>query len=199
MRPPDPPAPDRRARCSWAKGDPALVRYHDEEWGVPIHDDRRLFELLVLEGAQAGLSWLTILRKRERYREAFAHFDAARVARFDSRKIERLLRDDGIVRNRLKIVGAVRNARAFLRIQREHGSFDGFLWAFTGGRPLRAVRRRPEDVPARSTLSDTLSRELLRRDFTFVGSTICYAFLQATGVVNDHLASCFRRGDASRS
>jgi DNA-3-methyladenine glycosylase I len=179
-------------RCPWAGSDPLYVAYHDREWGVPVHDDRRWFEMLVLEGAQAGLSWLTILRKREHYRRAFAGFDPRAVARFDARTVARLLRDPGIVRNRLKVEGAVRNARAFLRVQEQHGSFDAWLWAFAGGRPLRNRWRTQAHVPARTPLSDALSKELRGRGFTFVGSTICYAFLQATGVVDDHLVSCSR-------
>jgi DNA-3-methyladenine glycosylase I len=179
-------------RCPWAGADPLYVAYHDREWGVPVHDDRVLFEFLILEGAQAGLSWLTILRKRENYRKAFAGFDPRKVARFDRAKIERLLRDEGIVRNRLKVEGAARNARAFLRVQREFGSFDAYLWRFVGRSPLRARRRRLSDVPARTAASDALSRDLRRRGFTFVGSTICYAFMQAVGLVDDHLTTCFR-------
>ena len=180
-------------RCPWAGDDPLYVAYHDREWGVPVHDDRRWFEMLVLEGAQAGLSWLTILRKRENYRRAFAGFEPAAVARFDARRVARLLRDPGIVRNRLKVEGAVQNAKAFLRLQGEHGSFDRWIWPFAGGRPQRNHWRRQAEVPARTPLSDALSKELRRRGFTFVGSTICYAFLQATGIVDDHLAGCFRR------
>ena len=181
---------DRR-RCPWAQGaDPAYVRYHDEEWGRPLHDDRRLFEMLTLEGAQAGLSWSTILRKRAGYRRAFADFDPRRVARFDARRRAALRRDAGIVRNRLKIDSAVTNARAFLAVQRELGSFDRYLWAFTGGRP-RVNRPRSGAVPAHTALSDALSRDLVRRGFRFVGTTICYAFLQAVGVVNDHARGCF--------
>ncbi len=179
-------------RCSWCGTDPLYVRYHDEEWGVPSHDDRHLFEMLLLEGAQAGLSWITILRKREAYRRAFAGFDAARVARFTPARVERLLADPGIVRNRLKIEGAVRNARAFLEVQREAGSFDRYIWQFVGGRPTVNRPRRMADVPARTPESDALSRDLKRRGFTFVGSTICYAFMQATGMVDDHVRDCFK-------
>ena len=189
----------RLLRCRWAGPDPLLVAYHDEEWGTPVHDDRRLFEFLILEGAQAGLSWLTILRKRERYRAAFSGFDPLKVARYDARRIERLLGDEGIVRNRLKVAGAVRNARAFVQVQEEFGAFDAFLWGWVGGAPLRPTRRWPSEVPARTPLSDALSRELDRRGFTFVGSTICYAFMQAVGMVNDHLVTCFRQGALSGS
>ncbi len=179
-------------RCEWAQSELA-IRYHDLEWGVPLHDDRRFFELLTLEGAQAGLSWDTILKKRARYREVFADFDPAVVARFDRRRIERLLADPGIVRNRLKVESTVGNAKAFLALQAERGSFDEYVWSFVGGEPVRAAPRRLADVPARTPLSDALSKDLKRRGFRFVGSTICYAFLQATGLVNDHVLGCFRR------
>jgi DNA-3-methyladenine glycosylase I len=181
-------------RCPWAGTDPLMIAYHDHEWGVPVHDERRFFEFLILEGAQAGLSWSTVLRKRERYREAFAGFDPRRVARFGDDDVARLLADAGIIRNRLKIASAIRNARAFLAVQDEHSSFDSWVWSFVGGTPLVNRRRRPSDVPATSPESDALSRELLRRGFKFVGSTICYAFLQATGLVNDHLVDCPRWG-----
>ena len=180
-----------RHRCWWAEdADPEYVRYHDEEWGRPVHDDRRLFEMLTLEGAQAGLSWSTILRKRAGYRRAFANFNVRRVARFDARRRATLRRDSAIVRNRLKIASTVSNARAFLAVQREFGSFDRYLWGLAGGRPLVNCPRRGA-VPARTTLSDALSRDLVRRGFRFVGSTIIYAFLQAVGVVNDHTRDCF--------
>jgi DNA-3-methyladenine glycosylase I len=179
-------------RCAWAGDDPLYVRYHDEEWGVPQHDDRRLFEMLILEGAQAGLSWITILRKREAYRQAFDGFDPSKVARYDRRRTARLLENPGIVRNRLKIEGAVRNARAFLGVQEEHGSFDEYIWQFVGGRPKRNAWRSMKQVPASTAESDALSRDLRGRGFTFVGSTICYAFMQATGMVNDHLVDCHR-------
>jgi DNA-3-methyladenine glycosylase I len=180
-----------RRRCWWAEAAaPDFVRYHDEEWGRPVHDDRRLFEMLTLEGAQAGLSWSTILRKRAGYRRAFANFDVQRVARFDARRRAALRHDSGIVRNRLKIDSAVSNARAFLAVQREFGSFDRYLWSFAGGRPRVNCPRRGA-VPARTALSDALSRDLNRRGFRFVGSTIVYAFLQAVGVVNDHTRDCF--------
>jgi DNA-3-methyladenine glycosylase I len=180
-------------RCPWAGVDPLYVAYHDDEWGVPVHDDRHFFEMLILEGAQAGLSWITILRKREAYRKAFAGFDPHRVARFDRARIERLLTNPGIVRNRLKVAGAVRNAQAFLDVQRECGSFEAYVWRFVGGEARRNPRRTMKDVPARTAESDELSRDLKRRGFTFVGSTICYAFMQATGLVDDHLDGCFRR------
>ncbi len=184
--------PEKR-RCAWASGlDADYTRYHDEEWGRPVHDDRRLFEMLILEGAQAGLSWATILRKRAHYRRAFADFDPARVARFDARRRAALLKDAGIVRNRLKIESTVSNARAFLEVQREFGSFDRYLWGFVANRPrIRlATGRRP---PARTELSDRISKDLKKRGFRFVGTTILYAFLQAVGVVNDHTRECFLR------
>ena len=180
-------------RCAWARS-PAMIAYHDREWGVPVHDDRVLFEFITLEGAQAGLSWETILAKRESYRRAFADFDPARVARFTAARRAKLMQDAGIVRNRLKIESTVTNAAAFLAIQREFGSFDRFLWDFVGGKPIRTRIRSPRDVPARTEVSDALSKALKRRGFRFVGTTICYAFMQAVGVVNDHAADCFRRG-----
>lgn len=182
-----------RSSCDWARRGGALDReYHDREWGVPVHDDVVLFEFLVLEGAQAGLSWSTILKKRENYRRALAGFDPRRVARFGARERARLLADAGIVRNRLKIESAIGNARCFLDVQERHGSFERYLWSFAGGRPLVGRWRRQRDVPARTELSDRLAKELKRQGFRFVGSTIVYAYLQAVGVVNDHLASCFR-------
>ncbi|MGE3173645.1 MAG: DNA-3-methyladenine glycosylase I [Planctomycetota bacterium] len=181
-------------RCPWCGDDPLYVAYHDDEWGVPQRDDRHLFEMLVLEGAQAGLSWITILRKREHYRRVFAGFDPNKVARFDARKRAMLLQDPGIVRNRLKIESAVTNAQAFLQLQQEHGSFAAWLWAFVDDRPLRNRPRAMTAVPARTPLSDAISKELKRRGFKFVGSTIVYAFLQAVGVVDDHLASCWKAG-----
>jgi DNA-3-methyladenine glycosylase I len=180
-------------RCGWARS-PAMIEYHDREWGVPVHDDRVLFEFITLEGAQAGLSWETILRKREAYREAFAGFDPARVARFTAARRARLMQDPGIVRNRLKIDSTVTNAAAFLKIQREFGSFDQFLWGFVGGEPRRNRFRTSKQIPARTELSDALSKELKRRGFRFVGTTICYAFMQAVGIVNDHTLDCFRHG-----
>jgi len=179
-------------RCSWAGSDPLYTDYHDREWGVPVHDDRLLFEFLILEGAQAGLSWITILRKREAYRQAFCGFDPASVAAFGEEKVARLLTDAGIVRNRLKIRAAVTNARAFLQVQREFGSFDAYIWGFVGGKPLRNSWQRLQEIPASTVVSDAMSRDLKKRGFTFVGSTICYAFMQAVGMVNDHTVDCFR-------
>lgn len=183
--------PTSLVRCSWARN-PLAIRYHDEEWGVPQHDDRRLFEFLILEGAQAGLSWDTILRKRENYRAAFDRFDPRRVARYDRRKLQSLLRDDGIIRNRLKIASAVQNAKAFLRVQDEFGSFDRYIWQFVGGKPKVNAWNSTKKVPARTAESDAMSKDLKKRGFSFVGSTICYAFMQAVGMVNDHLVECFR-------
>jgi len=179
-------------RCAWARGDALDVAYHDTEWGVPVHDDRRLFEMLVLEGAQAGLSWSTILRKREHYRRAFAGFDPARVARFDARKKARLLRDPGIVRNRLKVEAAVVNARKVLEVTAACGSFDAFIWQFVDGKPVRNARRSRTEIPAQTAASRAMSRRLVERGFRFVGPTICYAFMQAVGMVNDHEVRCFR-------
>ena len=179
-------------RCPWPGSDPLYLQYHDQEWGTPVHDDRRLFEMLVLEGAQAGLSWITILRKRERYREVFEGFDARRVARFTPSRIERLLADPGIVRNRQKIAAAVNNARRALDVAVAFGSFDAYIWQFTGGRPIVNARETMADVPALTPESTAMSRDLAARGFRFVGPTICYAFMQATGMVNDHLVSCFR-------
>ena len=180
-------------RCRWCGDDPLYVAYHDEEWGVPVHDDRLLFEMLVLEGAQAGLSWLTILRKREAYRRAFDHFDARKIADYKARKLRELMNDAGIVRNRLKIEGAVKNAKAFLVVQEEYGSFDEFIWHFVGGTAI-VNRLKPGDAVAATTPeSDAMSKSLKKRGFTFVGSTICYAFMQATGMVNDHVVGCVAR------
>jgi DNA-3-methyladenine glycosylase I len=181
-----------RKRCSWSVSDPLYISYHDDEWGVPVHDDRKMFEMLILEGAQAGLSWITILRKRENYRKAFDAFDPQKVARYDSRKLKELLKNEGIVRNRLKIEAAVKNARAFLRIQEEFGSFDAYVWKFVGGSPKQNRRRTLKQIPPRTKESDHMSKDLKARGFSFVGSTICYAHMQATGMVNDHLVSCFR-------
>jgi DNA-3-methyladenine glycosylase I len=182
-----------RRRCGWAGNDPLMIAYHDDEWGVPSHDERHLFEMLVLEGAQAGLSWITILRKRAAYRAAFADFDAARVARFTPARIERLLADPGIVRNRAKVEATVANARAVLAIRREHGSLAGYLWSFTGGRPIVNRWKDTRDVPATSAESDAMSKALKARGCKFVGSTICYAFMQAIGMVDDHQRDCWRR------
>jgi DNA-3-methyladenine glycosylase I len=184
-------AKDRPIRCAWANGQ-QMVRYHDEEWGVPVHDDRRLFEFLILEGAQAGLSWSTILNKRENYRRAFDRFDPKRVARYDRRKLKQLLADPGIVRNKLKIAAAVENAKAFLHVQEEFGSFDRYIWQFVGGTPKINSRQSMKQVPARTAESDAMSKDLKRRGFNFVGSTISYAFMQAVGMVNDHSIACFR-------
>ncbi|MBZ0145686.1 MAG: DNA-3-methyladenine glycosylase I [Rhodocyclales bacterium] len=185
-------------RCGWCGTDPLYVAYHDTEWGVPVHDDRMLFEFLILEGAQAGLSWITILKKREAYRRAFAGFDAGKVARFGPRQVERLLADAGIVRNRLKIEAAINNARHFLAVQEEFGSFDEYVWRFVDGRPIVNRRKTLKQVPASTPESDALSRDLKARGFKFVGSTICYAHMQATGMVNDHLTGCFRHAEVAR-
>src|SRR5439155_8683135 len=185
--------------CGWAAGDnPLMRRYHDEEWGVPVHDDRRLFEFVTLEGAQAGLSWRTIMGKRENYREAFAGFDPVRVARFDSRRRTSLMNNPGIVRNRLKIESTVSNARAFLDVRKEFGSFNDYLWQFVDGKPLQNRRRSLREVPARTRVSDALSIDLTKRGFRFVGSTIMYAFMQAVGMVNDHEISCYRQLELAR-
>jgi DNA-3-methyladenine glycosylase I len=182
-----------RRRCRWApENDPLYLAYHDEEWGVPVRDDRTLFEFLVLEGSQAGLSWSTILHKRANYRKAFARFDPAKVARFSPARRQRLLEDPGIVRNRLKIESTVANARAFLRVQREHGSFAGYVWRFVDGEPRQNRWRSPEEIPAQTPEAVAMSKDLRRRGFRFVGPTICYAFMQAVGMVNDHEMSCFR-------
>jgi DNA-3-methyladenine glycosylase I len=178
-------------RCSWAKGE-LYEDYHDQEWGVPVHDDRRLFEFLVLEGAQAGLSWLTILKKRDQYRKTFKNFDPAKVAKFDTARIQMLLADPGIVRNRLKIEAAIRNAHAFLRVQDEFGTFRQYIWCFVDNQPVRNHWRSPKEGPAHTPQSDAMSKDLKQRGFNFVGSTICYAFMQAVGMVNDHTTDCFR-------
>ena len=179
-------------RCAWVGDNPLYVAYHDLEWGVPVHDDRLLFEFLVLEGAQAGLSWLTILRKREGYRKAFVGFDPERVAAFDARDVARLLADSGIVRNRLKIESAIANAKAFLAVRAEFGSFDSYVWRFVDGRPVQNRRQTLDEIPAKTPQAELLSKDLKRRGFRFVGPTICYAHMQATGMVNDHTADCFR-------
>ena len=184
-------------RCHWARGEPDIV-YHDAEWGVPSHDDRRLFELLCLEGAQAGLAWITILRKRANYRRAFDRFDPRKVAGYGPAKVRSLLADPGIVRNRLKVEGAIRNARAFLELRKELGSFDRFVWGFVGGAPRTNAWRILKEVPPRTPESDALSRALRQRGFTFVGSTICYAFMQSAGLVNDHTTDCFRHAELAR-
>jgi len=181
-----------KQRCPWAGTDPLYVVYHDTEWGRPVHDDRKLFEFLILEGAQAGLSWLTILRKRENYREAFDHFEPRKVATYGARNVEELLRNPGIIRNRRKVEAAVGNARAFLAIQEEFGSFDRYIWRFVGGHPVRNAWRSVEEIPASTPESVAMSRDLKRRGFGFVGPTVCYAFMQAVGMVNDHTVECFR-------
>lgn len=180
-------------RCEWVQGTfDEYVAYHDDEWGVPIHDDVRWFEFLVLEGAQAGLSWSTVLKKRDNYQKALDGFDPAKVARYDKRKIARLLKDEGIIRNRLKVEGTVRNARAFLAVQGEFDTFDAYMWAFVDGTPVQNRWRKMSDVPAHTALAETISKDLKSRDFTFVGPTICYALMQATGIVNDHTTGCYR-------
>lgn len=179
-------------RCAWARNE-LSIRYHDEEWGVPVHDDRLLFEFLILEGAQAGLSWDTILKKRENYRRAFDRFDPRKVARYDDKKVAALLADPGIVRNRLKVASAVTNAKAFLAVQKEFGSFDAYVWQFVGGKPKVNHLKSLKEIPARTPESDAMSKDLLKRGFKFVGTTICYAFMQAVGMVNDHTADCFRK------
>jgi DNA-3-methyladenine glycosylase I len=184
-------AESKIVRCHWAKNE-VNIPYHDEEWGVPVHDERKWFEFLILEGAQAGLSWDTILRKRARYRELFEGFDPEKVARYDERKVRELLQDAGIIRNRLKIAAAIGNARAFLKVQEEFGAFDAYIWRFVGGRPKQNTWKTHKRVPARTGESDAMSKDLQKRGFRFVGSTICYALMQATGMVNDHVASCFR-------
>ena len=186
------------ARCDWPRTE-LDIEYHDHEWGVPVHDDRLLFELLTLEGAQAGLSWSTILKKRDGYRKAFANFDPSRVARFTAKDAERLVADPSIVRHRQKIESTISNARAFLEVQKSFGSFDTYLWQFVGGKPKVNSRRSLRDIPPRSAESDALSKDLLARGFKFVGSTICYAYMQATGMVDDHVVGCFRKGAASRA
>ena len=190
-------APAKRKRCAWSGTDPLYVAYHDEEWGVPVHDDRLLFEFLVLEGAQAGLSWSTILRKRDGYRHAFDRFDSRKVARYDKRKVAALLADAGIVRNRAKIESAIKNAKAFLEVQAEFGSFDTYQWRFVDGRPIQNRRRAVGDIPARTPESDAMSKDLKSRGFTFVGSTIIYAHMQAVGMVNDHVVDCFRHREVA--
>ncbi len=178
-------------RCAWPKTE-LDIAYHDTEWGVPLHDDRLLFEMLILEGAQAGLSWSTILKKRENYRRAFDNFDARKIAKYNGRKVKALLADEGIVRNRLKVAATIQNAKAFLAVQKESGSFDVYIWQFVGGKPIQNRRQSLKDIPARTPESDAMSKDLLKRGFKFVGSTICYAYMQAVGMVNDHSTDCFR-------
>jgi DNA-3-methyladenine glycosylase I len=185
-------------RCGWATTESMIV-YHDKEWGVPVHDDRLLFEFLILEGAQAGLSWSTILNKRDNYRKAFENFDAKKIAKYDARKIKNLLADAGIVRNKLKIAAAIQNAKAFLAVQKEFGTFDTYIWSFVNNQPIRNKFKKMQNVPARTPESDAMSKDLLKRGFKFVGSTICYAFMQAVGMVNDHLTDCFRHDQITSS
>ena len=180
-----------KKRCGWCTADPVYIEYHDKEWGRPVHDDRLLFEFLILEGAQAGLSWLTVLKKRENYRRAFDHFDAAKIARYDEKKVKELLNNEGIIRNRLKIISAIANAKAFLAVQKEFGTFDQYIRQFVDGKPRKNKISGLKDLPAQTPASDAMSRELKKRGFNFVGPTICYAFMQATGMVNDHAADCF--------
>ena len=182
-------------RCEWSTSDPLYITYHDQEWGVPVHDDRHLFEFLILEGAQAGLSWLTILRKRESYRQAFSGFDPEKVAVYDEHKVAELLNNPGIIRNRRKIESAISNARAFLAVQEEFGSFDRYIWQFVGGEPIQNAWTSLSQIPAKTPESETMSKDLIRRGFKFVGPTICYAHMQATGMVNDHIVDCFRYAD----
>ena len=185
-------------RCPWPTGDPLMIAYHDTEWGVPLHDDRKLYEFIVLDGAQAGLSWSTVLRKRENFREAFRGFDPKAVARFTARDVERLMKDAGIIRNRLKIESAIENARRLLEVRKAFGSFDAYIWQFVGERQIENHRGSIKQVPARTSISDRMSEELRKRGFRFVGSTIMYSFMQATGMVNDHLVSCFRHAEISK-
>ena len=184
-------------RCAWPTKELDII-YHDTEWGVPVHDDGKLFEFLILEGAQAGLSWSTILAKRENYRRAFDHFDARKIARYDSAKVQRLLADAGIVRNRLKVASTILNAKAFLAVQKEFGSFDKYIWSFVGGKPIQNRRKSLKEIPPRTPESDAMSKDLLQRGFKFVGSTICYAFMQAVGMMNDHTEDCFRYSQVQR-
>jgi DNA-3-methyladenine glycosylase I len=185
-------------RCKWSMSNPLMIAYHDTEWGVPVHDDRKHFEFLVLDGFQAGLSWAIVLKKREGFRKAFHDFDPARIARYAARDVKRLLADPGIVRNRLKIDATITNARRFLEVQREFGSFDRYIWQFVGGKPLKNTRRTMAQIPAKTRESDAMSKDLQRRGFRFVGSTICYAYMQAAGMVNDHTTDCFRYREVSR-
>lgn len=185
----------RIKRCPWSASDPLYIEYHDREWGVPVHDDRKLFEMLVLEGAQAGLSWITILKKRENYRKAFDNFDARKIAKYDAKRVRELLKNEGIVRNRLKIDATISNARAFLAVQKEFRSFDNYIWQFVEGRAKMNRRTSLKHIPPTTPESDAMSKDLKTRGFRFVGSTICYAFMQAVGMVNDHLVSCFRYSD----
>jgi DNA-3-methyladenine glycosylase I len=189
---------DGQVRCSWAGTDPLYIDYHDKEWGVSVHNDRKLYEMLILEGAQAGLSWITILRKRDNYRRAFNGFDARKIARYNKKKIQQLLKNGGIIRNRLKIEATIQNAKAFLDVQEEFGSFDKYIWQFVDGKPKNNKRKSMKNVPAITPESDTMSKDLKKRGFKFVGSTICYAFMQAVGMVNDHTVDCFRYKELAR-
>lgn len=189
--------PKKLKRCRWCGDDPLYVRYHDEEWGVPVHDDRKLFEMLILEGAQAGLSWITVLRKRDNYRRVMDNFDPETVAAYGRRKLNALMRDAGIIRNKSKLESTVTNARAFLEVQSAHGSFDAYLWDFVDGEPILNRFRSMKQVPASTPLSDTISKDLKKRGFKFVGTTICYAYIQAVGLVNDHVTTCFRHPGSS--
>jgi DNA-3-methyladenine glycosylase I len=182
-----------KERCAWSGTDPLYIEYHDKEWGVPVHDDRKLFEMLILEGAQAGLSWITILRKRENYRKAFNNFDVKKIARYDRTKVKNLLNNEGIVRNRLKIAATISNAKVFIEIQKEFGSFDAYVWRFVAGKTKHNRPKTLKDIPPKTAVSDTMSKELKARGFRFVGSTICYAFMQAVGMVDDHTTNCFRK------
>ena len=182
-----------KIRCSWSEKDDLYRRYHDEEWGVPLHDDRKFFEMINLEGAQAGLSWYTVLTKRENYRKAFDGWDVGKIARYTPAKVEKILENPGIIRNRLKVNAVVTNAKAFLQVQKEFGSFDAYIWQFVGNKPLVNSRTGPGQIPAKTTISDAMSKDLLKRGFKFVGSTICYAFMQATGLVDDHAPGCWKR------
>jgi len=184
-----------KTRCPWAKKDPLIIEYHDREWGIPVHDDNLLFEFLILEGAQAGLSWITVLRKRENYRTAFDNFDPVKVASYDEKKVEELMNNSGIIRNRRKIMAAVANAKAVLEIQKEYGSFDKYIWQFVGGKPIQNKWEKMEDVPSFTTESEKMSKDLKKKGFKFVGPTICYAFMQAVGMVNDHVVGCFKHSE----
>ena len=192
------PKPSTLIRCAWSGNNPLMCAYHDKEWGVPVHDDRTLFEFLILEGAQAGLSWQTVLNKRENYRKAFSKFDPKKIKRYTADDAARLMANPGIIRNRLKIDATIRNAQAFLQVQKEFGSFDAYIWQFVGGKPIDHKPASMKDVPAMTPESDAMSKDLLKRGFKFVGSTICYAFMQATGMVNDHQVTCFRYKEVSR-
>ncbi len=190
--------PNIKTRCSWGNSDPIYIEYHDMEWGVPIHDDRKLFEFLILEGAQAGLSWITILKRRENYRKAFDRFDPEKVARYGAKKVRQLLADSGIIRNRLKIESAIQNAKAFLKLQEEFESFDAYMWKFVGGKPKQNAWKTLKQIPAKTPESEAMSKDLIKRGFRFVGPTICYAHMQAVGMVNDHVIDCFRYRELRR-